>query len=163
MITISNKTFTSDVSLASMLAVKTKADMLQICKKLDLYVSPNIKKDETARRLACEILDNPINILETLCKAELQLVDEFVKAGPDAYVVRKTRKTEYKLQKYGLVLTYEDYDNLQWHMLMPNSIRESLQGNYQFYMDMAEKGVKAPSAKQLRMMAALNRLLGNKE
>lgn len=43
---------------------------------------------------------------------------------------------------------------------MPNSVRESLQESYQFCLDMAEKGVKAPSAKQLRIMATLNQLLG---
>lgn len=163
MITIEDKTFKSDITLASILEVKTKADMMGICKKLDLYVSPNLKKEETARRLAREILQNPINVLETLCKSELQLLDEFVKAGHNAYIVRKMRKTEYKLQKYSLVLTYEDFDNLQWHMLMPDSVRQSLQESYHFYLDMAEKGVKAPSAKQLRMMAALNELLGNGE
>lgn len=161
MVTINNTSFTSNQPLAAIINVKTKAKMLEICKKLDLYVSPNLKKDETARRVAREILDNPINVLETLCKAELQLLDEFVKAGPNAYVIRKIRKTEYKLQKYCLVLTYEDIDNNQWHMLMPDSVRESLKDSYHFYLDMAEKGVKAPSAKQLRMMAAMNRLMGD--
>lgn len=28
---------------------KKKVKMLDICKNLDLYVSPNLKKDETAR------------------------------------------------------------------------------------------------------------------
>ena len=65
-----------------------------ICKKLDLYVSPNIRKDETARRLAVEILENPIEVLSRLCKAELQIVDEFVKGGTNTYVIRKARKTE---------------------------------------------------------------------
>lgn len=50
MITIANTTFTSNISLSAILNVKTKVAMLEICKKLDLYVSPNIKKDETARR-----------------------------------------------------------------------------------------------------------------
>lgn len=68
MITIDDKTFTSDITLSSILSVKTKADMMGICKKLDLYVSLNLKKEETARRLAREILNNPISVLETLCK-----------------------------------------------------------------------------------------------
>lgn len=32
-----------------------------------------------------------------------------------------------------------------------------------FYLDMANKGIKAPSAKQLRMMSALGQFLGGKE
>lgn len=45
MITIKNTYFTSNVSLAAMLMVRTKEYMLDTCKKLDLYVSPNLKKD----------------------------------------------------------------------------------------------------------------------
>lgn len=83
MITIKNTDFTSTFSLAAMLMVRTKEYMLDTCKKLDLYVSPNLKKEETARRFAREILDNPIAVLCSLSKSELQLVDEFVKAGPN--------------------------------------------------------------------------------
>ena len=73
MVTIANTDFKSNLSLSSILAVKTKADMLKICKTLDLYVSPNLKKDETARRLANELLHSPEAILYSLCKAELQI------------------------------------------------------------------------------------------
>lgn len=158
MITIQNTTFTSDISLTSILNVKTKVQMLEICKKLDLYVSPNIKKEETARRLAAEILDNPIEVLSRLCKAELQIVDEFVKGGPNTYVTRKSRKTEYKLQKFCLVLTHIDDVKGEWHMLMPDSVRDSLAVSLPFYLDLAMKGVKAPSAKELRMMSMLEGL-----
>lgn len=159
MITISHTDFKSNISLASILAVKTKVDMLKICKKLDLYVSPNLKKDETARRLAYELINSPVEILCTLCKAELQLLDEFVKAGANAYITRKARKTEYKLQKYGLVLTYIDESNGEWKMLMPDSVRESLSVDYKFYLNLALEGKKGPSAKQVRMMDAINRFM----
>ena len=155
MIKIKNTQFTSNLSLASILNVMTKVQMLDICKKLDLYVSPNLKKDETARRVAQEILGSPDDVLHVLNKQELQIVDEFVKAGPDKYVVRKMRKTPYKLQKFGLVLTCIDEENQQWRMLMPNEVRESLKDDYAGYLDMAEAGTKLPSKKQLRMMAAL--------
>ena len=94
--------------------------MLKACDKLDLYVSPNLKKDETARRIAQEMLDNPIEILSLLNKQELQIVDEFIKGDASTCVVRKMRKTQYKLQKLFLVATYEDKENQEWHMLMPS-------------------------------------------
>lgn len=72
-------------------------NMLKVCDKLDLYVSPNLKKDETARRVAQELLDIPIEILSNLNKQELQIIDEFVKGGANTYFVRKMRKTQYKL------------------------------------------------------------------
>ena len=120
MVTISNTNFTSNLSLASILSVKTKADMLKICKKLDLYVSPNLKKDETARRIAQEILHSPLQVLEQLCKSELQLLDKIEKAGQNQYIIVKQRKTLYKLQKFCLVLTYEDHEKGEWHLLMPD-------------------------------------------
>ena len=68
------------------------------------------------------------------------------------------RKTQYKLQKLHLVATYCDEANLEWHMLMPDELREALSSN--FYLDLAEKGQKGPTAKQLRMMAAMKRIMG---
>ena len=158
-ITIKDKTFSSNISLAGILNCMTKVEMLKICNKLELYVSPNLKKDETARRVAREILDNPDDVLHVLNKQELQLVDEFVKAGPNHYAVRKMRKTYYKLQNYGLVLTYKDTAKEEWHMLMPDAVRESLAPSYQVYLDLAEAGKKLPSKKQLRWMEALGRLM----
>lgn len=83
MIVIPNKNFTADsIRLVQLLNSTTKVNMLKACDKLDLYVSPNLKKDETVRRIAQEMLDNPIEILSRLNKQELQMVDEFVKAMP---------------------------------------------------------------------------------
>ena len=50
MIVIPNKNFTADgIRLVQLLNSTTKVNMLKACDKLDLYVSPNLKKDETAR------------------------------------------------------------------------------------------------------------------
>lgn len=164
MIVIPNKNFTADsIRLVQLLNSTTKVNMLKACDKLDLYVSPNLKKDETARRIAQEMLDNPIEILSRLNKQELQIVDEFVKGDANTYVVRKMRKTQYKLQKLFLVATYEDKETQEWHMLMPAELTKALSTSLNFYLDMANKGIKAPSAKQLRMMSALGQFLGGKE
>lgn len=130
MITIKHTYFKSSIALADILAVKTKADMLKVCDKLDLYVSPNLKKDETARRIASEILNHPIHVLSQLCKSELQLLDKLVKAGANQYVIVKQRRTLYKLQKFALVPTYEDHEKGEWHLLMPDRVSESLATSY---------------------------------
>ena len=39
------------------------------------------------------------------------MIDEFIKGGANTYVVRKIRKTQYKLQKLYLVATYCDEVN----------------------------------------------------
>jgi hypothetical protein len=51
-------------------------------------------------------------------------------------------------------------ENEEWHMLMPDSVRESLAPYYQRYLELAEAGQKFPSKKQLRLMAALNAFMG---
>ena len=159
-ITIENMSFTSDMSLSAILSCMTKVEMLKICDKLELYVSPNLKKDETARRLAQEILHSPDDVLHVLNKQELQIVDEFVQAGPNKYVVRKSRKTYYKLQQFGLVVTYIDKDSVEWRMLMPDSVRNVLASSYKVYLEMAEKGIKLPSKKMLRLMSFSDYLNG---
>ena len=101
MVTIPNKTYTANaIHLSQILGSTKKVNMLKVCKKFDLYVSPNIKKEETARRIANEILYNPIEIISRLSKVELQILDEFVKGDDSTYVVRKQRKTPNILQKY---------------------------------------------------------------
>ena len=156
-------TFDSSIRLVQLVGGVTKVNMLKVCDKLDLYVSPNLKKDETARRVAQELLDSPIEILSNLNKQELQIIDEFVKGGANTYVVRKMRKTQYKLQKLFLVATYEDKENQEWHMLMPSELTKALTTSLNFYLDMTNKGIKVSSAKQLRMMSALGQFLGGKE
>ena len=107
MITLPNKTYTADtIRLCQILGSTTKVNMLKVCKKFDLPVSPNLKKDETVRRIANEMIDNPIDIISRLSKVELQILDEFVKGDNSTYVVRKERKIPYILQKYYMVLTY---------------------------------------------------------
>ena len=76
------KTFDSSIRLVQLVGGVTKAEMLKVCNKLDLYVSPNLRKDETVRRVAQELLDSPIEILSNLNKQELQIIDEFVKGVP---------------------------------------------------------------------------------
>ena len=162
MITIPHTNYkSSDIQLAQILNSTTKVNMLKVLKKFDLYASPNLKKDETARRVAAEVLDNPIEILSRLSKTELQIVDEFVKGGDDTYVVRKQRQTFYILQKYFFVVTYCDEAKGEWHMLMPKALRESLATSLPFYLDCAMKGVKAPSAKELRMMSMMRKFFSN--
>lgn len=166
-ITLPNKDYkSSDITLAAILACTKKDNMLKVCKKLDLYVSPNLRKDETARRLASEMLETPEAILCVLSKTELKLLDEFVKAGSNAYIARKERKMPYMLQKLGLVVTYEELTATSkgvvtiWHMLMPDEVRTSLADLLPLFLTCVEKGIPTPSYKELRMMSAMAAFLG---
>lgn len=46
------KTFDSSIRLVQLVGGVTKAEMLKVCNKLDLYVSSNLRKEETIRRVA---------------------------------------------------------------------------------------------------------------
>ena len=155
MITIHDTSFTSNIDLAKLLAIMSKEKLAKISDKLDFYVSKNIKKEEMARRLAYAMLDAPDNILLQLSKTELEIIDEFVKAGANHYAVRKMRKTYYKLQNWGLVLTYEDEEAGKWHLLMPDCVCEVFAQHYQIFYDMAMKGIKRPSLREYRFMSLM--------
>ena len=51
----------------------------------------------------------------------------------------------------------------EWHLLMPNCVRESLATSYPAYWDMPMKGMKAPSAKVLRIMVAFQRYMSGED
>lgn len=135
MVTLPDTTFTSSMPLSEVLVVMTKAEMLS----------------------------RPLAILCTLCKNELQLAKDFVDAGPNAYLTRKMRKTFYKLQKYGLVLTYEDWEKHEWRMLMPDCVREVLSANLPGLLTLVEKIGRVPSYKELRMMIMLDSFMHSAE
>ena len=163
MISIPDSSYTSDLKLSDILYTMTKAEMLKTCNTLDLYVSPNLNKDKTSDRLADEILRNPTTVLCSLNKQELEIIDEFAKGGRNTYVSRKERKTHYKLQKYGLVVTHCDTANSQWNMLMPDEVRESLLPLLPEFLDLAKKGQKPPTPKQLRMMSVLQSIMSGQD
>jgi len=162
MITIKNTNLKSDISLSSILSVLTKQKILKIIDRTGEYISPNLKKDETARRAAAIMLDYPQSVLDAISKTELPLVKEFIDAGPNAYVVKKARKSDYMLQKMGLVLTYVDYDNNQWSMLMPDEVREALAPLIDISIEEREHIGKTDIKtlrKQMRMFGAIGSLL----
>lgn len=161
MITIPDKSFKSSIKLADILYVMKKDEMLKIAKRLDFNVSPNVNKDKTATRLAESMLEVPIEIVSRLSKTELLLLEELLNAGPNTYVEKKLRKTPYMLQKWGLVVTYEDEADGKQHLLMPDEVRDALTKVSSHYIAMAKEGKKGPSAKELRMASAMASLLGH--
>lgn len=160
LITMKDGDTSTDFPVASIYYPMTKNDMLWIAKKLDFWISPNVSKEKTAKRLAEAVISEPVAVLTVLSKPELLLLDEIVKAGPNQGVARKMRKTYYMLQKLGLVATYKDVLNNEWVMFMPDEVRESLAKEYLPFLDLAKKGIKSPSQKDLRYMSFLGGLMG---
>lgn len=163
MVTIPDKTFKSNQKLADILYVMKKDELLKIAKRLDFYVSPNVTKDKVASRLAAQMIAEPIEIVSRLSKTELLLLEELIGAGPNTYVEKKWRKSLYMLQKWGLVLTYEDEPNDRQYLLMPDGVREALATVSAPYIVLAKEGKKGPSAKDLRMVSMMASLLDHSD
>ena len=161
MVTIPDKSFKSSLKLADILYVMKKDELLKIAKRLDFYVSPNVNKDKVASRLADSMLAEPMEIVSRLSKPELMRLEELINAGPNNYVEKKWRKSLYMLQKWGLVLTYEDELNDRQYLLMPDEVREALASVSSAYIALAKDGKKGPSARDLRMATAMASLLGH--
>ena len=89
------------------------------------------------------------------------LSEELINVGKDTYVEMKLRKSPYMLQKWGLVLTFEDESNGKWHLLMPDEVREALATISTSYITIAKEGKKGPSAKDVRMVSFMADLLGH--
>lgn len=133
----------------------TKSEMFKIIRKLDLFVNQELDGEELVTRFAVELIKADIEILCALDKQELKIVEEFVNGGPNTHVLRKMRIKPYLLQKYYLVLTYCDEETKQWHLLMPDEMRESLAKRLPYFLDLAKRGLKPASARQIRLDAAV--------
>ena len=155
MITIPNLDYTSDIKMPDALRGATKSEMFKIVRKLDLFVSQDLDGEVLVTRFVEELIKADIEILCALDKQELKIVEEFVNGGPNTHVVRKMRTKPYLLQKYCIVLTYCDEENKQWHFLMPDEMRESLAKRLPYFLDLAKRGLKPASARQIRLAAAV--------
>ena len=113
MITIPNIDYTSDIKMTDALSGVTKSEMFKVVRKLELFVCKDLDGEELVTRFAEELIKADIEILCTLDKQELKIVEEFVNSGKNTHVVRKKRTKPYLLQKFCLVLTYCDEENKQ--------------------------------------------------
>ena len=100
MITILNLDYTSDIKMPDALRGATKSEMFKVVRKLDLFVSQDLDGEALVTRFAEKLIKADIEILCTLDKQELEIVEEFVNGGPNTNVVRKMRTKPYLLQKY---------------------------------------------------------------
>ena len=70
------------------------------------------------------VKSNPIEVLEKLCVKELELLREFVKAGPDTPVVKVPRRTYDTLKMLLLVSVCYDKKTRKENLLMDDELRE---------------------------------------
>ena len=117
---------------------------------LALFVRQDLDGEELVTRFAEELIKADIEILCSLDKLELKIVAEFVNGGPDTHVVKKMR-----IKFKSIVLTYCDEETKQWHLLMPDEMRESLAKRLPYFLALAKRGLKPASPRQIHLAAAV--------
>ena len=71
-----------------------KESLSRIAAFLGVPVSKSAGKPTMIEKIDSYVKSNPIEVLEKLCVKELELLREFVKAGPDTPVVKVPRRPE---------------------------------------------------------------------
>ena len=80
-----------------------KESLSRIAAFLGVPVSKSAGKPTMIEKIDSYVKSNPIEVLEKLCVKELELLREFVKAGPDTPVVKVPRRTYDTLKMLLLV------------------------------------------------------------
>lgn len=156
MLVIPDKTYTADITLEDILSYFPKPYLQSICRRTSLFVNERIRTDETARRLAIEILTHPEEVLSSLNMDDLLLAKELLSSS---YVERTPSDKFYKLQTLGLVVTYENANHDRWYILMPSSLRKAIAAYVPLYIMCAEKGLSYPSTRNKRIAELMNLLI----
>lgn len=101
-----------------------KEALSRIAAFLGVPVSKSAGKSAMIEKINSYVKSNPIEVLEELCVKELELVREFVKAGPDPPVVKAPRRTYDTLKMLLLVSVCYDRKTRKENLLMTDELRD---------------------------------------
>ncbi len=123
---ISHKKTMSIISFTyrSNLCLVHKELLFRITTFLGVPVSKSAGKPAMIEKIDSYVKSNPIKVLEKFCVKELELVREFVKAGPDTLVVEAPRRSYDILEMLLLVSVCYDKKTRKENLLMPDELRE---------------------------------------
>ena len=126
MIILRRKPFIDDLSLCDTIAIDTKANMLEHCRLINLDIPKSWCKAEIVDAMADFFKTAPLITVSHLPEAEKAILNRLLKLSSDAYVTHPRNDSQYLLlQDLHLVITYET--PTEWHLFMPDCIREILQ------------------------------------
>lgn len=134
-VSLPDKTFTSQILLVDILSAFPPEYLERIRSVLGIkperiQYSSGVKSEVRVTPSSLEriMLKNPDRLYRAVIKtkADAALLDEFLESSPDKYIIRKAGARFFKLQSLGLVATYKHIDNNEWHMLMPDDVRQAL-------------------------------------
>lgn len=101
-----------------------KESLSRIAAFLGVPVSKSAGKPTMIEKIDSYVKSNPIEVLEKHCVKELELLREFVKAGPDTPVVKVPRRTYDTLKMLLLVSVCYDKKTRKENLLMDDELRE---------------------------------------
>ena len=107
----------------SNLGIVHKESFFRIATILGVSVSKSSDKPYMIEKIDSYVKSNPIEVLEKLCVKVLELVREFVKAGPDTPVVKAPCRID-TLKMFLLVSVCYDKKTRKESLLMVDELRE---------------------------------------
>ena len=101
-----------------------KSVLLKVATTLGLVVARTATKADMANQIDTYVRSHPKEVLSQLDVKELELVKQFVKAGPNTHVVKAPRKTLDTIKSFLLVSVYYDKETRKENLLMADELRE---------------------------------------
>lgn len=101
-----------------------KKVLLEVSTTLGLVVPRTATKADMVEQIATYVHSHPKEALSLLSVKELELVKEFVKAGPNTHVVKAPRKTLDTIKSLLFVSVYYDKNTRKENLLMADELRE---------------------------------------
>ena len=106
------------------LEIVRKGVLLKVASSMGLIVARTATKAVMASQIEAYVQSHPKEVLGLLGVKELELVKEFVKAGPNTAVVKAPRKTLDGIKSLLLVSVYYDKRTRKENLLMADELRE---------------------------------------
>ncbi len=128
----------SDLSLAAVMPVLLKDDLLWMAEQFGMTVTKSKKKETVAQMVTEYLLTHPKEVLTLIPSNELKMLREMVKLESGNYLSRRTPSKHFWIQSLGLVITYEDKKTKRSNMMMLDELKPI----YAPYLDDAIKDAK---------------------
>lgn len=106
------------------LEIVRKNVLLEVSTALGLVVPRTATKADMVEQIDTYVRSHPKEVLSLLGVKELELVKEFIKAGPNAHVVKAPRKTLDTIKSLLFISVYYDKKTRKENLLMADELRE---------------------------------------
>jgi hypothetical protein len=125
MIILAKKKYDPDVTLAEVLTKFTKPQLKEIMNRFRYDISTSARKADYVRCTAKVILQHPNEVLYSLCAESIDILATLLHAKEGTFVACPHVIEPRDIQKFGLVLTYPDYNDATQYLTLPKDVRDA--------------------------------------